>query len=101
MSAAIVTYPVRLQSFNDILRQQPKRCRAFAYHAKKNQNNLGYKSVLHFLLSQYLFHLRSFKHNIITQRKARTVLSIYAFLIGIPLAAFFFILYHPTIQEQS
>jgi GT2 family glycosyltransferase len=99
VSAAIVTHPVRLQSFNNILKQQPKRCYAFAYHAKKNQYNLGYKSVFHFLFSQYLFHLRAFKHNIIAKQNSRTVLTIYAIIFGIPMTLFFFVLCRPTIHK--
>jgi GT2 family glycosyltransferase len=98
---ATVMHPVRLLSFNDVLRQQPKRYYAFAYHARKNQNNLGYKNVLYFLLSQYLFHLRSFKHNLIAKRYSKMVLSIYAFLVGIPLAAFFFVLFPQTLQDKK
>ena len=88
---AIVTHPVRFQSLKNILKQQPKRCYAFAYHAMKNRSNLGYKSALHLMLSQYIFHLRGFKHNISFKRHSRVLLSIYAFLIGIPLIVFFFV----------
>ncbi|MEI6331093.1 MAG: glycosyltransferase family A protein [Pseudanabaena sp. ELA645] len=97
VSDAIVFHPIRFISFNNFLKQQPKRCYAFAYHARKNQNILGYKNALQLLISQYKFHLISLKQNVLTKNRCyKSILSIYMLLIGIPLILLFFIISHQT-----
>jgi GT2 family glycosyltransferase len=87
---AVVIHPVRILSLSYILSQQPKRCRAFAYHARKNRGVLGYANTFNLMLSQYKFHLVTLKQNASMLFFKRAILSFYMLFVGIPLALWYF-----------
>ena len=90
VSDAIVVHPVRLISFKEAINRIHIRSIAFAYHANKNKESLGYENIIKFIYRQYLFLGRVLLHELKGLRFKNALILIIKLILGIPVSAFYF-----------
>jgi GT2 family glycosyltransferase len=99
---AYIFHPVRLISFKEAISRMPKRSLAFAYHASKNRERLGYTNIIKLIYSQYKSHILCIRNNLKMLRFKTAITSLVMLLVGIPIIALNFNRQNPaTIQNQG